>query len=132
MLKPEQFHIGRLYIDITYEGLLLGVPNPEMNKESIDGLLTLTKTLFSHREVTFIDPVIEKPSPDMPWHQRLPNYRIIGTISSREGIEDYGNYRMFSFTGFINSTENLKESIADLLKDVNWFTDSELVDIDKW
>lgn len=129
MLKADQFGINKLYFDGTYAGLMLGIPNSDMNKDIIDNTMKLFNTLF-YGNGKFIEPVIEKPEADTPWYERLPCYRIMGTVVSEYGITRYGDYRLLNFIGFVDNIEDIKTSINNLLKDVDWEQDSFYVDID--
>lgn len=130
MLNSDQYCISKLYFDSTYAGLMLGTPNSDMNKGIIDETMKLAYQLFFGAEARFIDPVIEKPCSLTPWYERLPCYRIMGQIASGHGIERCGDYRLLTFIGFVDNVEDIKASIHNLLKEVDWEKDSFYVDID--
>lgn len=132
-LKENEIRVCQVHIYETYAGLLLGRPNPEINKRIIGE--ASEKALKFGKPVYLIPPVLKYP--DLPLidpvqfpleaEEYLPSYVVLADL---ESFASEGNYDGRSLAVVLFADEVFSGSINDIvdnaIKDLNWKEHSRL------
>lgn len=77
----RQLTITELHFEWTYEGLIVGSPNPEINRHIIERTLRRAAAFCSWLPVHFLSPVMQEPDclPSMCWTVRFLSDTVPGS-----------------------------------------------------